>query len=124
MIVDDFLDGHVAIRVSESIPFNDLLSFQFALEDYAGKKLGHNRHHEGFADYCRKIITHLIQNENKDEIEVCYELSDVFEYMPSGTDYFIDNGYNIVPFWECADELDSSKDLNDVAICDFESVFD
>ena len=123
MLIDDFLHGKSAMRVSGDIPYGELFKFQQELEDYAGHRIGWNHVSDGFAAYCVRIRAHVAAEEHIDEIEVECE-GDRFEYMPGGTGWFIDRGVNVVPFHAYVDELMSLKGVSDVSIEDLEAVLD
>lgn len=123
MCIDDFLHDKTAILISCDTTYKELKEFQDALEDYAGSKLGWTRFSDGFAEYCVKIMAHVVAERHVNEIEVDFE-GERFGYMPGGTGWFIDRGINVVPLRTCADELYAIENTCKVSIEELESVLE
>ena len=52
MLVKDFVDGNIAIRIYDDVEPSELESLEAAINEVAGRYLGETQNYSGFAQFC------------------------------------------------------------------------
>lgn len=124
MLVKDFVDGNIAIRIYDDVEPSELESLEAAINEVAGRHLGETQNCSGFAQYCLGRLKSVREEFNVNGIDVVH-YNGWFGYMQAGTTWYQDNRHiEVIDVCELLDELVPLKGVSDVSIEDLEAVLD
>lgn len=122
MLVKDFVDGNIAIRIYDDVEPSELESLEAAINEVAGRHLGETQDCSGFAQYCLKQLKYARGEFNVNGIDVVVN-NIWFGYMPAGTTWYQDHRHiDVIDVCELLGELNIKR--SDVSIEDLEAVLD
>ena len=122
MLVKDFVDGNIAIRIYDDVEPSELESLEVAINEVAGRHLGETQDCSGFAQYCLGQLKYVREDFNVNGIDVVVN-SIWFGYMPAGTTWYQDKRHiDVIDVCELLDELNINR-LRQVSYDELDAVF-
>lgn len=122
MLVKDFVDGNIAIRIYDDVELSELESLEAAINEVAGRHLGETQNCSGFTQFCLRRLKRVRKDFNVNGIDVA--MNNIwFGYMRAGTTWYQDNRHiEVIDVCELLDELNINR-LGRVSYDEFDAVF-
>lgn len=122
MLVKDFVDGNIAIRIYDDVEPSELESLEAAINEVAGRYLGETQNYSGFAQFCSRQLKRVRKDFNVNGIDVAMN-GIWFGYMQAGTTWYQDERHiEVIDVCELLDELNINR-LGRVSYDELDAVF-